>query len=431
MTPEPLTTVPPTVNIPPARTLTPERLRAWAWHRQGLDGSLAGCTAEQVFARAGWARSVGGANPYLTLFARAGIRREQVDADVLSHRILELPTARGCTYVLGRDDFAWALKLGKDAAEAFRVLGRLGVDRGEITLLEEQVLHTLAEAAAPMDPRQLKDELGDSVRNLGEEGKKKGATTTLPTVLGILQAQGRIRRVPANGRLDQQRYAYELWNLPASPLDEDEARTELIRRYLGWTGGATLKQSQWFPAFTVAQSKAALAAVGAVEVATQVTAAGGGGLWLLPDDVERLAAFEEPAEEQIQLLAGTDSLVLLRRNAAELLAEDGPDGDNIGRDVITSLALQADLPDHPILDRGRIIGLWQYEPGQERIVPWLFHGPTPAVTRRIAEVEAWIREDLGDFRAFSLDSPATRQKRIDVLAAAATGSAAAASAVGT
>ena len=269
MTPQPLTTQPLTANAPPARTLTRERLRAWAWHKQGLDGSLAGCTPEQVFARAGWARSVGGANPYLTLFARAGIRREQVDADVLAHRILELPTARGCTYVLGRDDFAWALRLGRDAAEAtFKVVGRLGVDRGEITLLEEQVLHTLAEAAVPMDPRQLKEELGDSVRNLGEEGKKKGATTTLPTALGILQAQGRIRRVPANGRLDQQRYAYELWNLPPSPLDDDQARTELVRRYLGWTGGATFKQSQWFTGFTVAQSKAALAAAGAVEVPT-------------------------------------------------------------------------------------------------------------------------------------------------------------------
>ncbi len=423
MTPE-LSTVSPAVNIPPAGTLTPGRLRAWAWHRQGLDGSLAGCTAEQVFARAGWARSVGGANPYLTLFARAGIRREQVDTDVLSHRILELPTARGCTYVLGRDDFAWALKLGKDAAEAIRVLGRLGVDRGEITLLEEQILHTLAEAAAPMDPRQLKEELGDSVRNLGEEGKKKGATTTLPTALGILQAQGRIRRVPANGRLDQQRYAYELWNLPASPLDDEEARTELIRRYLGWTGGATLKQSQWFTGFTVAQSKAALAAAGAVEVPTALTAAGGDALWMLPDDVERLAAFEEPEEEQIQLLAGTDSLVLLRRNAADLLAGDSPEGGAAGTTVMGSLALQADLPDHPILDRGRIIGLWQYEPGKERIVPWLFHAATPAVTRRIAEVEAWIREDLGDFRAFSLDSPATRQKRVDGLVAAATGPAA-------
>lgn len=413
------------VNLPEPQSLTPERLRAWAWHRQGLDGSLAGRTAEQVFARAGWARSVGGANPYLTLFARAGIRREQVDADVLAHRILELPVARGCTYVLGREDFAWALKLGKDDAEAVRALGRLGVDRGEITLLEEQVLHVLAEAEGPMDPRQLKEELGDSVRNLGEEGKKKGAATTLPTALGILQSQGKIRRVPANGRLDQQRYAYEPWDLAPSGIDDDAVRTELIRRYLGWTGGATLKQSQWFTGFTVAQSKAALAAVGAVEVPTALTTAGGDALWMLPDDVGRLASFDAPADEQIQLLAGTDSLFLLRRNAGDLLA-----GEDQHRPALGSLALQADLPDHPILDRGRIIGLWQYEPANERIVPWLFHGPTPAVTQRIAEVEAWIREDLGDFRAFSLDSPASRQKRIDALAASAETPAAASSSGG-
>ncbi len=426
---QPVTTHAPSVKapatMPEPQSLTPERLRSWAWHRQGLDGSLAGCTAEQVLARAGWARSVGGANPYLTLFARAGIRREQVDADVLAHRILELPAARGCTYVLGRDDFAWALKLGKDAAEAIRVLGRLGVDRGEITLLEEQVLHVLAEAEGPMDPRQLKEELGDSVRNLGEEGKKKGAATTLPTALGILQSQGRIRRVPANGRLDQQRYAYEPWGLQPSGLDDAAARAELIRRYLGWTGGATFKQSQWFTAFTVAQSKAALAAVGAVEVPTALTAAGGDPLWMLPEDVDRLAAFEAPDAEQIQLLAGTDSLFLLRRNAADLLAEEDQH-----KPALESLALQADLPDHPILDRGRIIGLWQYEPAKERIVSWLFHAATPAVTARIAEVEAWIREDLGDFRAFSLDSPSSRQKRIDALAASAAASAAASSAAG-
>jgi hypothetical protein len=411
-----MTTEPVTVQLPPAESLTPERLRAWSWHRQGLDGSLAGCTAEQVLARAGWARSVGGANPYLTLFARAGIRRAQVDLDVLEHRLLELPTARGCTYVLGSDDFAWALRLGRDPAEAgFKVVGRLGVDRGEIALLEDQVLHTLTEAGVPLDPRQLKDELGDSVRNLGEEGRKKGAATTLPTALGLLQADGRIRRVPATGRLDQQRYAYEPWGLPPSTLSDDEVRVELIRRYLGWTGGATFKQSQWFTGFTVAQSKAALAAVGAVEVPT---AAAGDPLWMLPDDVDLLAAFEEPAEEQIQLLAGTDSLVLLRRNAAELLAAEDQDKQALG-----SLALQADLPDHPILDRGRIIGLWQYDPGREKIAAWLFGTPTPAVTRRIAEVEAWIRSDLGDFRAFSLDSPASRQKRIEALRASTTATA--------
>jgi hypothetical protein len=407
---DPMTSEPLTTTLPPAETLTAERLRAWAWHKQGLDGTLAGRSAGEVLARAGWARSVGGANPYLTLFARAGIRREQVDADVMALRIHELPSARGCTYVLGPEDCAWALKLGKDSAEVFKVLGRLGVDRGELTLLEDQVLHALAEASGALDPKQLREELGDSVRSLGEEGKKKGASTTLPTALGLLQRDGRIRRVPAHGRLDQQRYTYTLWGLPASELDIDDARTALIRRYLGWTGGATLKQSQWFTGFTVAQSKGALAAVGAVEVTT----AGGDMLWMLPDDVERLAEFEVPAGEQIQLLAATDSLVIQRRNSGDMFAEE-----DRGRKVLGSnLAIQADLPDHPIFDRGRIIGLWQYDPVNERIAYWLFGGPTPGVLQRIAEVEAWIREDLGDFRSFSLDSPASRQERIDALDAA-------------
>lgn len=57
----------------------------------------------------------------------------------------------------------------------------------------------------------------------------------------------------------------------------------------------------------------------------------------------------------------------------------------------------------------------RYDPGTERIAHWLFGAPTQAVLRRIQEVEAFIREDLGDFRSFSLDSPTSRQKRIDAL----------------
>jgi hypothetical protein len=382
--------------------------RAWSWHKQGLDGSLAGSNAADVFSKAGWARSVGGANPYLTLFARAGIRREQADADVAALHIHELPTARGCTYVLGAEDFAWSLLLGQGAVEAtVKVLDKLGVERGEVTALAEKTLQVLQDVGQPLDPKQLKDQLGDAVRSLGEEGKKKGASTTLPTVLGLLQADGRIRRVPVNGRLDQQRYAYTTWGLAPSTETADQARAKLMENYLGWTGGATLKQTQWFTAFTVAQSKDALAAVGAVEVE---------GLWMLPADAEESANFTAPQDEQIQLLAGTDSLFLLRRNAADHFADEDRD-----RQLLSAkLALQADLPDHPIVDRGRIIGLWQYDPGTERIAHWLFDAPTKAVTQRIHEVEDFIREDLGDFRSFSLDSPASRQKRIDAINAAGT-----------
>ena len=385
--------------------------RAWSWHKQGLDGSLIGSSAASVLTRTGWARSVGGDNPYLSLFARAGIRRDQADADVAALVIHELPTARGCTYVLGEEDFAWGLALGRAAAEStMKVLDKLGVSREEIHTLETQTLQLLQDAAArgtgALDPRQLKEQLGDAVRSLGEEGKKKGASTTLPTVLGLLQADGRIRRVPVNGRLDQQRYAYTAWGLPLAAESPEQVQTKLMEKYLGWTGGATMKQTQWFTAFTVAQTKEALAGAGAVEAH---------GLWMLPEDVDAAADFVVPDQEQIQLLAGTDALFLLRRNAADHFAQEDRDRQLLS----TKLALQADLPDHPIVDRGRIVGLWQYDPAEQRIAHWLFGAPTKAVAQRIYEVEEFIREDLGDFRSFSLDSPSSRQPRIDALNTAA------------
>jgi hypothetical protein len=229
--------------------------------------------------------------------------------------------------------------------------------------------------------------------------------------LGLLQAAGRIRRVPINGRLDQQRYAYTVWGLPPGGLDDDGARRLLLERYLRWTGGATFKQTQWFTAFTVAHSKAALAAIEAVEVPT----ASGDVLWMLPADVERLAGFEEPGDEQIQLLAGTDSLVLHRRNSADMFADEDK-----GKKVLdTTLALQADLPDIRSWTAGGLLACGStIRQGADSGVD-VQDQPTMAVTGSIGEVETWIREELGDFRSFSLDSPASRQLRIDALDEAA------------
>src|SRR5438309_1340187 len=93
--------------------MSENKLRAWWASVQGLDGSLAGKTAAEVLTRAGWARSVGGAAPYLTLFARAGLSRAQIDADVAKAKIHELPSARGCTYVIPECDYAIALTVGR------------------------------------------------------------------------------------------------------------------------------------------------------------------------------------------------------------------------------------------------------------------------------------------------------------------------------
>src|SRR5258705_6930427 len=103
-------------------------IRAWWSHRQGLDGSLNGKTPAEILEKSGWARSVGGVSPYLTLFSRARISREAADKAIAQLQIHELPSARGCTYVLPASDFALGLKVGESFGGAeMKTAAKLGV----------------------------------------------------------------------------------------------------------------------------------------------------------------------------------------------------------------------------------------------------------------------------------------------------------------
>ena len=171
------------------------KLRAWWFHRQGLDGSLAGASAANVLKRAGWARSVAGSGPYLTFFSRAGISRESVDVAVANLEIHELPSARGCTYVLPVDDFALGLRVGQQFSGAdMNVSRKLGVTDHEVAKLCSAVIKALDKG--PLSPEEIREATGKAARNLGPEGAKKGLTTSLPLALGTLQASGQIRRIP-------------------------------------------------------------------------------------------------------------------------------------------------------------------------------------------------------------------------------------------
>src|ERR1700736_4588894 len=90
------------------------KLRAWWWHRQALDGRLIGQPAAAILQETGWARSVGGSGPYLTLHSRGRLGRTEVDEAVAKLEICELPSARGCTYVLPESDFKLGLLLSQD-----------------------------------------------------------------------------------------------------------------------------------------------------------------------------------------------------------------------------------------------------------------------------------------------------------------------------
>jgi len=390
------------------KPLLSDKLRAWWSHRQGLDGRLDGAPPADVLAQTGWARSVGGVGPYLTLLARAGTSRESADAGVAKLQIHELPAARGCTYVVPAQDFALALKAGEafEGAE-MKTAYKLGVTEKEVGRLCDAVLKALE--MGPLDPEALREAAGKTSRSLGEEGKKKGLTTTLPLALGKLQSSGDIRRVPTNGRLDQQRYRYTLWRPnPRAKfhLSAEEVQFELARRYFAWTGPATLAEFQWFSALT---GKAAKAATEPLKLAPAE-----GDRLMLPADLEKFAAFTIPKQAHYTLVSSIDGLSLLRRDLHSLV--DAPDFKQL---VDGKGAGVRDLPSHAIFDRGRLVGIWEYDPEKESIAWLSFIAKNKELERAVAETEEYVRAQLGDARSFSLDSPKSRAPKIAALRKAA------------
>lgn len=391
------------------------KLRAWLAHRQGLDGSLSAASPAEILEKTGWARSVGGSAPYLALFARGGVTREQADQAVAHLEIHELPAARGCTYVVPASDFALALKIAQDSAgdAEMKVARKLGVTDSEIDKLCVAVVKALGKGA--LDPDGIRDAVGPAARSLGDEGKKKGVTTTLPLALGRLQSEGEIRRVPVNGRLDQQRYRYTLWQpnpLKQSQLSTEEALRELALRYWRWAGPASLAEFQWFSGLGVKAAKAV------VDPLHLKPAEPGDARLFLPGDSEQFEAFRVPKAPRYALVAALDGIMLLRRNLQELL-----DPHDTKRMLPTEKGMQAggalaDLPSHAILDRGRVAGVWEYDI-EKSVVAWLpFVLRDDAMVKAVAAVEEFVRVQLGDARGFSLDSPKSRAPKIAAIRAA-------------
>ena len=163
---------------------------------------------------------------WLSAARRSGWRPREAE-------IHELPSARGCTYVVTAPDFPLALAAGQPFSDdELKVARRLEVDDREIDTLRAAVRKALA--GGPLDPDALKKKVGDAARNLGSEGVNKGLTTTMPVA-------GEIRRIPVNGRLDQQRYKYAAWKcMPSGSF------TDLARGYFSWIGPAAVGEFQAF-----------------------------------------------------------------------------------------------------------------------------------------------------------------------------------------
>lgn len=389
------------------------KLRAYLAHRQGLLGFTKE-TNREVLARTGWARSVGGHNIYLTLFARNGSNKAQAEADAKAMEIYEFASARGCTYFLPRDHFQVGIKAGQgfnDASAIRTAKNKLGFTDENLADLKAGILGALKGGA--LDTNGLKKALGDLVMNFGEVGKKVGQTTSLSLGLLSLQAEGRIRRVPIDWRLEAQTYAYQLFEDGPDVGDsysKDEAYRDLAELYWSWVGVASLAHFQWFSGLGVGVSKEATKDLGLVPFEDT-------DLLIREHDLDDYRNFEAPTKPIYRLISTLDGLFLHRREIHGFL-----DAADLERQVplekgAGSLLKAQDLYNQAIIDRGRIVGLWEYEVSSTSLVYALFVPMNGELEAEIKRTEAFIREELGDFRSFSLDSPKSRQSSIDGLRA--------------
>jgi hypothetical protein len=108
-------------------------------------------------------------------------------------------------------------------------------------------------------------------------------------------------------------------------------------------------------------------------------------------------------------------LTLFRRDFDVLV-----DGNDQNREVfapkgLVKIGALGDLYSHAIFDRGRLVGLWEFDPETDSIAWASFIPKNKDLLAAVAKTEEYVRAQLGDARGFSLDSPKSRAPRIAAL----------------
>ena len=155
--------------------------------------------------------------------------------------------------------------------------------------------------------------------SFGEGTKWAGNTSMTTWVLFLLAAEGRIVRGRPRGAWTSSQWrwvpAASWFPRPLPRLDDEEARETLVRRWLTSFGPGTVTDLKWWTGWTLSQTRATLAAIGAVEVDLDATPG-----FVMPDDVD-VAPSPEP---WVALLPALDPTVMGWKERAWYLGEHGP-----------------------------------------------------------------------------------------------------------
>jgi Winged helix DNA-binding domain len=276
-----------------------------------------------------------------------------------SHAVAEVERRRTIAMMEGAG-------IGPDPATMLAELEAAGLEaireRGEAATAELR----------PLDPRL-------DARITTAPGKPyQGSISLASKVFFHLALDGRIARGRPRGTWVSGQFRWspiERWlprGLPAVPVDE--ARAALVARWLRTFGPGTAKDIKWWTGWTVAATRQALSANGAVEVELD----GGETGYVLPDDVEPVAA----PGHWIALLPALDATTMGWSDRDWYLGPHRPRlFDTAGNAGPTTWV------------DGRIVGGWaQLARGQ--VVPGLLEDVGAETLREVeaaaADLESWI-----------------------------------------
>lgn len=233
-------------------------------------------------------------------------------------------------------------------------------------------------SAGPSTARQLREALPELTGTYDPApGKAYGGEGHLaPRVLTVLSARGHVMRGPNDGGWTTSRprwVAAGQWLAPTDPVSPEQARAEMVRRWLSAFGPATVTDIKWWFGNTLGWARQALVDLDAVEVDIQGTPG-----FVLPGDDEA-----EPAlEPWCALLPGLDVTTMgwvdrdwyLGEHRSQVFDRNGNAGPTAWVD-------------------GRVVGAWRQDAGghvELLLLEDVGRRATKALTAKADELTAWL-----------------------------------------
>lgn len=400
----------------PVFRLSLDHARAVFIAAQGLgaeDTSLAG-----MLERAGFVRTLGGADVYLAARARVpGMGRADLDAVVDQGQAQVVPAVRGCIYLVARRHVPLALRIADllSRARAERDQHKAGVRPGEIADVARAVVEILA-SQGPLTTAGLRKVMPDGVvRSLGDAGKKVGVSSTLPPALRVLEFDGKIERTLEDGRLDTERY---LWRVArSSPFegadvpDEPAAlHAQLADIFFRAAGIGTHKDFAAWAGIGQRDARAAMARTPLLPVIVE-----GMDACFAHETHRDLLA--DAHGDAVALCPFDDNLVALHGGPALLVdpAHHGVPVPVWGRTRGGTLGDARHIFARTVVAGGRIAGLWEYDPDARTVVLGCFDTVPKALRKRLdalaADTARFLADDLGHGHCFPMDTDDAQRQR--------------------